>query len=114
MQPIGHLHGNFLDVLADACAVASVGASDVGAVVTLAKSALRVGSHIDVFCRGRFWEAQIVRVRPGKFRYRFLHTGDRLEGGWVSGCDFLQRWRFPVRDDQDVWKARLVAECGVL
>jgi hypothetical protein len=43
VQPIRHLHGNFLDVLADACAVASVGASDMGAVVTLAKSALRVG-----------------------------------------------------------------------
>jgi hypothetical protein len=114
MRPIAHLHENYLDVLADACEAVPSNKSDVHAVVLLAKSALRVGSHIDVFCKGFFWEAEIIDIRHERFRYQFLNTGDRREGGWVSEKDFIRRWRFPVRDTCDMWNARLIAGCGGL
>jgi hypothetical protein len=109
MIPTKYLFDNYLDVLADACVSTPTGV-DVPAVVVLATNALRAGSHIDVFCCGRFWEAVIVRVYPRRFRYRFLHMGSRFEGGLVYTRDFLIRWRFPVRSHDDVWKARLLAE----
>ena len=109
MIPTKFLYGNYLDVLADACA-STPSAADVPAVAALAVSALRAGSHVDVFCEGCFWEAEVLRVCSGRLRYRYLHTGARFEGGWVSVGDFLLRWRFPVRTDGDVWNARLLAE----
>jgi hypothetical protein len=80
-------------------------ADDVCAIVTLAESSLRVGSDIDVFCDGLFWEAEIVRVAKDRFRFRFLHGGTC--GGWVLRREFLVSWRFPVRTSGDVWKAKL-------
>lgn len=104
-----YLYGNYLDVLADAC-VSPPSNADMQAIVTLAKNALCAGSHIDVFHSGCFWEAVIVRVCSGRFRYRFLHLGTCFEGGWVSVGDFMLRWRFPVRSDDDFWKIELLVK----
>jgi hypothetical protein len=112
MFSIRHLYGNYLGMLADTCPDSSC-ADDVRAAVTLARGALRVGSHIDVYLKNRFWEAVIVAVRVDRFKFRFLHTGRRREYGWIFQCDFLRLWRFPVRGESDVWKAQLVAECCV-
>ena len=112
MLCVKFLHDNYLDTLAEACPEAER-IADMKAVVILATSALRRGSHIDVFCDGLFWEAKITRVYETRFRYCFLHTGWRRECGWVLKHSFLQTWRFPVRCDGDVWKAKLVAECRV-
>jgi len=111
MFPITLLHENYLDVLADASHASFVSTpDDVCAVVTLAGSALCVGSNIDVFCKGLYWEAEIMLVEPGRFRYRFLHTKGASHGGWVSRQEFPARWRFPIRIESDVWKAHLVAD----
>jgi hypothetical protein len=85
-------------------------AEDVFAVVILAQSLLRTGSDIDVFSDGVFWEARIVAVKRNRFRFRFLHTGNRCGVGWVRRRDFLVSWRFPVRVKEDVWKATLMAQ----
>jgi hypothetical protein len=81
----------------------ALSADDLSAVVILAQSLLRVGSGIDVYCDGRFWEAIIVGVWCDGFRFRFL--GQRRCGGWVRRQDFLISWRFPVRTEDDVRKA---------
>ena len=107
MIPTKYLYGNYLDVLADACVPPSSGV-ELQAIVTLAKHALCAGSHVDVFCDGCFWEAVVVRVSSRRFRFRFLHLGARFEGGWVSFSDFLVRWRFPVRSNDDYWKIELL------
>ena len=113
MQQMDHLHGNYLDVLADASSVVSVidAGIEVLAVVTLAEFLLCAGSSIDVYCDGLFWEAEILVVEPDRFRFRFLYgVGKSLAGGWVWRRDFLSRWRFPVRVESDVWKAKLVSD----
>jgi len=110
MLSIDFLNGNYLDILVDASVAADVNsADDVQAVVTLAESSLRAGSNIDVYCDGLFWEAQIISADQERFQFRFLHTGNRHSGGWVWRRDFLVGWRFPVRAEGDVWKAKLVA-----
>ena len=86
-------------------------AADISAAVFLARCSLRVGSGIDVYHNGRFWEAEIVCVRSDSYKYRFLHTGRQREYGWVLKDDFLRQWRFPIRDKDDVWKAELIMRC---
>jgi hypothetical protein len=106
------LFGNYLDLLADACPDKAVlDFTDVRAAVTLARVALRVGSHIDVFCGGLFWEAVIVKVGHAHYRFRFLHTGRRRECGWIRKRDFLRSWRFPVRDDEALNAVQVIANC---
>jgi hypothetical protein len=95
-----------LDMLASA-ALSVDTVDDLSAVVILAQSLLRVGSGIDVYCDGLFWEATIVDVRCDGFWFRFL--GQRRCGGWVRRRDFLASWRFPVRTKGDVWKATLLS-----
>jgi hypothetical protein len=82
-------------------------AADIRAVVVLAESALRIGSNIDVFCKGLYWESVIVKISVDRFKYRFLHSS---QGGWIYRRDFIARWRFPVRESDDVWKAFLIAD----
>jgi hypothetical protein len=86
-------------------------ADGVRAAVTLAMSSLQQGSSIDVYCAGCFWEAVIVSVSAARLKFRFLHTGQRQEFGWVSKRDFLRSWRFPVRSEADALRAVLIAEC---
>jgi hypothetical protein len=85
-------------------------AADISAAVTLARCALRVGSGIDVFRDGYFWEAEIVSVRSDGYRFRFLHTGRQREYGWVFKDGFLHHWRFPVRSNDDMCKAGLIVK----
>jgi hypothetical protein len=82
-------------------------ADDVRAVVLLAEGALGIGSHIDVYYRGQFWESEIVQVSADRFKYRFLHSS---QCGWIFRREFISRWRFPVRESGDVWKAFLIAD----
>jgi hypothetical protein len=58
-------------------------AADISAAVTLARCALRVGSGIDVFGDGCFWEAEIESVCSDGYKYRFLHTRRQREYGRV-------------------------------
>ena len=111
MLSVKFLYDNYLDILADASLEVNCNA-DMNAVIILAVGALRAGSQIDVYCDGLFWEAKILKVGRTRLRYRFLHTGRHRECGWISKRDFLQTWRFPVRGDGDIWKAKLVAGCG--
>ena len=106
------LFGNYIGLLADVCPdKAALDLKDTRAAVTLARVALRVGSHIDVFCDGLFWEAVIVKVGQAHYRFRFLHTGRRRELGWIRKRDFLRSWRFPVRDDESLNTVRVIADC---
>ena len=82
--------------------------ADINAAVTLARSALRAGSEIDVYIDGCFWEAVIVCVCSDRYKYRFLHTGRRREYGWVFKDEFLRLWRFPIRCSEDEWKAEII------
>ena len=88
-------------------AQAKMNADDVRAVVLLAEGALGIGSHIDVYYRGQFWESEIVQVSADRFKYRFLHSS---QCGWIFRREFISRWRFPVRESGDVWKAFLIAD----
>jgi hypothetical protein len=91
----------------DMLASAALSVDDLPAVVILAQSLLRVGSGIDVYCDGLFWEAVIVGMGRDRFRFRFL--GQRCHGGWVRRLDFLVSWRFPVRTKEDMRKAVLLS-----
>ena len=108
MLSIDLLSGNYLDVLADVSVSANyTNNDDIAAVVTLAESSLRIGSGIDVFVDGVFWESEIIAVKWNRFQYKFV---DSESGGWVMRGDFLKTWRFPVRVQDDVRKTLLMAE----